>query len=89
MCLTDVMPAPATVEVHGPAIREIRIRSGMGVAELAAAVGVTRPHIANIELGQRRRLTPKTFNAIVAALAITDRRAILANPYGADAEAVA
>lgn len=83
------MPTPATVEVHGPAIREIRIRSGMGVAELAAAVGVTRASVANIELGHRRRLTPKTFNALVAALTITDRRAILANPYGADAEAVA
>lgn len=80
------MSTPATVEVHGPAIREIRIRSGMGVAALAAAAGVTRSHIANIELGQRRRLTPKTFNALVAALAISDRRAILANPYGADAQ---
>lgn len=83
------MPTPATVEVHGPAIREIRIRSGMGVAQLAAAVGVTRSHIANIELGHRRQMTPATFRALVAALAITDRRAILANPYGADAEAVA
>lgn len=89
MCLTVVMPTPATVEVHGPAIREIRIRSGMGVAALAAAAGIARPHMANVELGHRRRVTPETFNALVAALAITDRRAILANPYGADAEAVA
>lgn len=79
------MPAPATVEVHGPAIREIRIRSGMGVAQLAAAVGVARPHMANIELGHRRRVTPETFNALVRALALADRRAILAHPYGDDA----
>ena len=63
----------------------------MGVAELAAAVWVERPYIAKIELGHSRRVSPKVFNALLAALAITDRRALLANPYGAseDVEAVA
>lgn len=81
------MPTATTVEIHGPAIREIRVRSGMGVAALAAAVGVNRPYIAKIELGHSRRVSPQVFNAIIAALSITDRRAILANPYGASVEA--
>lgn len=80
------MPTPTTIEIHGPAIREIRVRSGMGVAELAAAVGVNRPYIAKLELGHSRRVSPKVFSALVAALTITDRRAIIANPYGASAD---
>lgn len=80
--------AQTTIEVHGPAIRAIRIRSGLGVADLAEAVGVNRPYVAKIELGHSRRVSPKVFNALVAALALEDRRAILANPYGASLEAV-
>lgn len=83
------MQTPTTIEVHGPAIREIRLRSGMGVAELAEAVGVKRPYIAKIELGHSTRVSPKVFNALTAALSITDRRALLANPYGAAMENVA
>lgn len=82
MWLSVLMPTPTTVEIHGPAIREIRIRSGQGVAELARAAGVQRPYIAKIELGHSRRVSPKVFKALVAALAISDRRAILASPYG-------
>ena len=77
-----------TIEVHGPALREIRVRSGLGVAELAAQVGVKRPYIAKIELGHSRRVSPKVFNALIAALGINDRRAVMANPYGASLEQV-
>lgn len=85
------MNTATTIEVHGPAVREIRVRSGMGVQELADAVGVKRPYIAKIELGHSRRVSPKTFNALLAALAVHDRRAIMAHPYGASVadEAVA
>lgn len=83
------MNAATTIEVHGPAIREIRVRSGMGVADLAAAVGVERPYIAKIELGHSRRVSPKVFNALVAALAVADRRALLAHPYGNSTESAA
>ena len=81
--------AQTTIEVHGPAIRAIRTLSGLGVAELAEAVGVNRPYIAKIELGHSRRVSPKVFNAIVSALALEDRRAILASPYGASPEVAA
>lgn len=81
--------AQTTIEVHGPAIRALRTLSGLGVAELAEAVGVNRPYVAKIELGHSRRVSPKVFNALVAALALEDRRAILANPYGVAPEAAA
>lgn len=89
MWLAVLVSTSTTVEVHGPAIREIRVRSGMGVAELAAAAGVERPYIAKIELGHSRRVSPKVFNALMAALSVTDRRALLANPYGSSDEALA
>lgn len=72
-----------TIEVNGFALRELRIRSGLGVAELAQQVGVQRPYIAKIELGHSRRVSPKVFNGLLAALSINDRRALLANPHGA------
>ena len=77
------MSTATTVEVHGPAIREIRVRSGLGVMDLATAAGVQRAYIAKLELGHSRRVSPQVFNALLAALSINDRRAIMANPYGA------
>lgn len=77
-----------TIEVHGPALREIRVLSGLEVAELAEAVGVKRPYITKIELGHSRRVSPRVYNALIAALGIKDRRALMVNPYGASLEQV-
>jgi transcriptional regulator with XRE-family HTH domain len=75
---------PTTIEVNGYALRELRIRSGLAVLDLANQVGVKRPYIAKIELGHSRRVSPKVYNALLEALSITDRRVLLANPHGAD-----
>lgn len=84
------MPGTATtIEINGYALRELRVRSGVGVSDLARTVGVQRPYIAKIELGHSRRVSPKVYSSLLAALAITDRRVLLANPHGATAEAVA
>lgn len=76
-------PTATTIEVNGFALRELRIRSGLGVAELAAEVGVQRPYIAKIELGHSQRVSPKIFNALLGVFSIEDRRVLLANPHGA------
>lgn len=73
---------PTTIEVNGYAIRELRMRSGLAVAELAKQIDVQRPYVAKIELGHSRRVSPKVFNALLSALTIQDRRALLANPHG-------
>lgn len=78
---------PTTVEINGFALREIRIRSGIGVLELAKQVEVQRPYIAKIELGHSQRVSPRVFNALMQALSIQDRRSLLANPHGADLDA--
>lgn len=72
-----------TVEINGFALRELRIRDGRSVQTLAAEVGVQRPYIVKIELGHSRRVSPKVFNALLAAFSINDRRVLLANPHGA------
>lgn len=82
------MPTGTTVEINGFALRELRIRSGLGVVELATRIGVKRPYIAKIELGHSQRVSPRVFNELLSALAIQDRRVLMANPHGA-AEAVA
>ena len=71
-----------TIEVNGFALRYLRKRSGLGVAELAERIGVQRPYVAKIELGHSQRVSPKVYNAILSALAIEDRRVLLANPHG-------
>jgi transcriptional regulator with XRE-family HTH domain len=75
------MATPTTVDINGFALREIRVRSGIGVLELAGQVGVQRPYIAKIELGHSQRVSPKVFNALLSALSIQDRRVLLANPH--------
>lgn len=77
-----------TIEVNGFALRELRVRSGISVADLAAQVGVQRPYIAKIELGHSQRVSPKVFNALLNALSINDRRCLLANPHGFAMESV-
>lgn len=76
------MPSSNTVEINGYLVRELRKRNGLSVVELARLLDCTRPHVANMELGHRRRVSLKTLNALVAAFSIEDRRALLANPYG-------
>ena len=80
------MSQPTTIEIHGPVLRHLRVQAGLGVAELAEIVGVERPYIAKIELGHSRRVSPKVFNALLAALSIEDVRVLKANPYGASVE---
>lgn len=77
-------PTPTTVEVNGFAVRELRIRSGMEVLDLAGKCGVQRAYIAKIELGHSRRVSPKVYKALLDALTIHDRRTLLANPHGTD-----
>ncbi len=55
----------------------------MEIQPLASQVEVTRSYLAKIELGHSVRVSPKVFLALLNALGIKDRRALLANPHGA------
>lgn len=84
LCLDLSMPPSNTVEINGFLVRELRKRDNLSVVALANLLDCTRPHVANIELGHRRRVSLDTFKALIAAFGIEDRRALLANPYGTD-----
>jgi transcriptional regulator with XRE-family HTH domain len=80
---------PATVEVNGYALREIRVRGGVDIAPMAEQIGVSRSYLTKIELGHNTRVSPGVFNALLQALSLTDRRVLLANPHGNQPLAVA
>lgn len=83
------MTAPEqTVDIHGYALREIRVREGRKVAELAVALECDRSYIARLELGHARRVSRPFYYKLCDELHIEDRRALLANAPGRD-EAVA
>lgn len=80
-------PTSTNIEINGFAVRELRKRNGDSVQELADALGVQRAYVTKIELGHSRRVSPRVFNRLLTALAVTDRRALLNNPYAlADAD---
>lgn len=76
-----VKNARTTVGINGPALRFIRVLSGVGVRELAGRIGRDRSYIAHIELGRVQRVSPAVFNALLLALEIEDRRVLSASPH--------
>ncbi|WP_158578433.1 helix-turn-helix domain-containing protein [Spongiactinospora rosea] len=73
---------PTTIGVNGFALRELRVRSGWDTKPFAATIGISRPYLVRIELGERQRVSPSVFAAMLRALQLKDRRAILADPHG-------
>lgn len=74
-----VRALPTTaVPINGSALRELRIRTGVSMAELAADVGVNRSYVNKIELGHSKRVSPAVYAALLRSLRITDRRTLLA-----------
>ena len=74
---TKRRPPTTAVPINGAALRELRIRTGVSVEDLAREINVGRPYITKIELGYSPRVSAKVFNALLSALRITDRRALL------------
>lgn len=73
------------IEVHGYALRVIREARGRKPAELAKALHVDRSYLAHLEVGTKRRVSPEFYAALLAELAISDHRALLANAPVRDA----
>lgn len=66
------------VLINGSALRTIRERSGVSQTALAAAAGIERPHLSNIEAG-RRNASPELALSLAKALKV-DLPSILADP---------
>jgi transcriptional regulator with XRE-family HTH domain len=62
------------VPVKGAEVRQRRVRLGMTVEELAAAIGVKKPWVSRIETAPAeapRRVSPKVYNRLLDALGVT------------------
>lgn len=77
----------STIAINGYALRVIRKLMGVGPKELAEVIGRDRTYIVKMESGAVERVSTDTFNALVQALVIEDRRAIMAMPHTDEAAA--
>lgn len=66
------------MRINGAALRAIRERSGLTITALAQGVGISQPHLSNVELG-RRTLASRVAVQIAAELRVP-LAAILADP---------
>jgi transcriptional regulator with XRE-family HTH domain len=66
------------VQLNGHALRIIRERSGLSVSALASEVGISQPHLSNIERGHRRA-SPEVSHRLAVALRVP-LLALLADP---------
>ena len=69
---------PSTYQVNGAAIRTRRMELGMSIAECAAAIGISRPYLDQLELGHRRHPRPPIYAALCTALRVTDAQLLAA-----------
>lgn len=87
------MPAATshTVPINGFACRALRKATNPPLlpAEVAKSIKRDRSYVVKIETGAVSRVSVETFNALVLALGLEDRRAILAFPHADEGEAVA
>lgn len=75
------MPKVLIVRINGAALREIRQAKRISLNSLADRVLVTRSYLNKIEIGRRQGMNPDLFERLVDALGLSDRRAILVDPY--------
>jgi transcriptional regulator with XRE-family HTH domain len=70
--------APSSVPINGFALRVIRERTGIKVADLATALEVDRSYITKIEIGTSKRVGVDFYRRLLDHLAIADHRTLLA-----------
>lgn len=75
----------STTNINGYAVRVIRKGMGLTPQALAETIGKNRTYIVKIETGAVSRVGDDTFNALVDALKVEDRRALMAWPHEAAA----
>lgn len=76
----DTKGRPSAVAVNGPALRHIRLLTGVGAAALSRGLGVSRAYITKLELGYNARVSGAFYIRLCEALNIEDRRVLMVNP---------
>lgn len=80
---TDTDPS---VEIHGYALRHIRMLTGVSTQELAERVEKTDAYVRRIENGSSQRVSAALYRLLLSVLAIKDYRVLLANPHRVSAD---
>lgn len=80
MSKPPLVSTPGTVLINGFAARVIRERTGIKVAESAAALECDRSYITKIENGTSKRVSVDFYRRLLAHLALEDHRVLLALP---------
>ena len=78
-----------TIEINGYALRWGRKLMNLTPKSLADAIERDRTYIVKIETGAVTRVSTDTFDGLVKALGIEDRRALMAFPHAVELEATA
>lgn len=71
----------STVEINGYALRWGRKLMNLTPKAVADVIGKDRTYIVKIETGAVQRVSAETFDALVKALLLEDRRALMAHPF--------
>lgn len=70
---------PATYQVYGPSLREVRMDRGLSVRQAAKAAGISRSYLQRLETGTRERMGAPSYTRLRTALKSTDDK-LLAPP---------
>lgn len=73
-------PAPASVDIDGGRLRELRKLRGKSMSALARESEISVQFLSVLELDPKRRCSPEVFDRICTALRLTsddDRRALM------------
>lgn len=81
--MAEQLPTPDSIR-KGSTIREFRELRGVKADELASAINISRPYLANIEAG-RKTLSPELAARIAAFLHIRQISILRPDEYPADA----
>lgn len=68
--MTQHNPEPAGVAIDGAKVRQARKLRGKSLVAFAPSCGITFQYLSQIERGDRRTVSPKTFVKICDALGI-------------------
>lgn len=81
--MAEQLPTPETLR-RGSTVREFRELRGVKADELANAIGISRPYLANIEAG-RKHLSPELAAKIAAFLHVRQISILRPDEFPADA----
>ncbi|MFJ7963204.1 helix-turn-helix domain-containing protein [Streptomyces sp. NPDC096324] len=65
---------PATYTVHGPSLREERMRQGLSIQGVAAAARISRSYLQRLETGTRERMGAPRYIRLRTALKSTNTK---------------